>query len=172
MTGVGGPAEATGPVGATGPAYDVAALLVRRGLSLATAESLTGGMVAAALTTVPGVSAVYRGGVVAYATDLKEALLGVPAAVLAADGAVSEATARAMARGVAERLGADVGVATTGVAGPDRQEGHPAGTVHIAVSSPDGVRHRVLSLPGDRAKVRRATVDAVLGLLLEVLGSG
>ncbi|SED76229.1 CinA family protein [Jiangella alba] len=154
-------------------AASVVAQLAGRGLTVAAAESLTGGLVCAALTSVPGSSAVVRGGVVVYATSLKESLAGVPAAVLAADGPVAASTAAAMASGVRDRLGASVGVATTGVAGPDSQDGHPPGTVHVAVASSDGgVRVRSFTGPtalrGDRSEVRAATVAAVLELLSEV----
>ncbi|WP_205629569.1 CinA family protein [Jiangella muralis] len=153
-------------------AASVVARLVARGLTVAAAESLTGGLVCAALTSVPGSSAVVRGGVVVYATSLKESLAGVPPAVLAADGPVAGSTAAAMAEGVRSRLGASVGVATTGVAGPDPQDGHPPGTVHVAVASDGGVRVRSFTGPsalrGDRSAVRAATVAAVLELLSEV----
>jgi PncC family amidohydrolase len=136
-----------------------------RSATVACAESLTGGLVSAALVAVPGASDVLRGGVVAYATDLKSSLLGVDPDTLARDGAVAESTARAMAAGVAERLGATYGLATTGVAGPGPDGGHPAGTVHVAVSGPGGVAHRELRLDGDRDAVRSQTVAAVLDLL-------
>ncbi|RIQ34830.1 CinA family protein [Jiangella rhizosphaerae] len=146
--------------------------LIARGLTVAAAESLTGGLVCAALTSVPGSSAVVRGGVVVYATELKASLAGVPVAVLSADGPVAASTAAAMAGGVRQRLGADVGLATTGVAGPDPQDGHPPGTVHVAVATAGDVRVRSFTgdeaLPGDREQVRAATVRAVLALLSEV----
>jgi nicotinamide-nucleotide amidase len=136
---------------------------------VATAESLTGGLVCAALTDVPGASAVLRGGVVAYATELKAALLGVPASLLAERGAVDPDVAAAMADGVRERLTAAVGVATTGVAGPDPAEGKPPGTVHVAVSSQTGRITRTLRLVGDREQIRHDTVRRCLGLLWAVL---
>jgi nicotinamide-nucleotide amidase len=139
-------------------------LLQERRVTLATAESLTGGMVGAVLTDVPGVSAVYRGGVVVYATDLKAKLAGVPDDLLAAVGPVHPDTAAALARGVRERLEADYGLATTGVAGPDPQAGIEAGTVYVAAAGPDSVQVRKLQLSGDRATVRRETVQAVLEL--------
>jgi len=147
----------------------VAALTDRR-LTLAVAESLTGGLVSATLVGVPGASAVLRGAVVAYATPLKADLLGVDHDLLDTRGAVDPEVVRQMADGVRVRLGADVGLATTGVAGPTDQDGHPPGTVHVAVSSADGVTVRSLVLDGDRAQVRAATVDAVLTLAQEVLG--
>ena len=139
-------------------------LLEERGETLATAESLTGGMVGAALTDVPGVSAVYRGGVVVYATDLKAKLAGVPEDLLAAVGPVHPDTAAALATGVRERLGATYGLATTGVAGPDPQAGIEAGTVYVAAAGPRSVQVRKLQLTGDRTAIRRASVQAVLEL--------
>ncbi len=144
-------------------------LLIARGMTVAAAESLTGGLVTAALTTVPGASAVVRGGVVAYSADLKSALLGVDAGLLARVGTVHRDVALAMARGVRERLGAAVGVATTGVAGPDPADGQAVGTVHIAVSTSRLARHEALMLGGDRAAIRQGTVDHVLRLLVMTL---
>ena len=139
--------------------------LVRdRGATLATAESLTGGLVGAALTDVPGISAIYRGGVIVYATDLKATLAGVPADLLADVGPVHPDTAAALASGVRERLGATYGLATTGVAGPDPQAGIEAGTVYVGVAGPAGVRVRRLDLSGDREAVRRGSVLGVLEL--------
>ena len=146
-------------------AAQVLDLLVRRGATVAVAESLTGGRVAAALTAVPGASRAFRGGVVAYATDLKTSLLGVPEAVLERDGVVSAACARAMAEGVRHELSATYGVATTGVAGPDPQEGKPVGTVHVAVSGPGGVTAVALELVGGRAEIVERTVAEALSAL-------
>ncbi|WP_405057983.1 CinA family protein [Kribbella sp. NBC_01505] len=140
-------------------------VLKARGETLATAESLTGGMVGAALTDVPGVSAVYRGGVVVYATDLKAKLAGVPQDLLDAVGPVHPDTAAALASGVRERLEATYGLATTGVAGPDPQAGVEAGTVYVAAAGPESVQVRKLQLSGDRAAVRQATVEAALELV-------
>ncbi|MFC8588880.1 CinA family protein [Streptomyces sp. NPDC057217] len=116
----------------------VLALLAERGQTLAVAESLTGGLVAAELTGVPGASASFRGSVTAYATALKRELLGVDGALLAERGAVDPEVASQMAAGVRDRLGADWGIATTGVAGPDPQDGQPVGTVYVAVAGPAG----------------------------------
>src|SRR6476646_10184208 len=116
-------------------AESLIAVLGRRGLTVASAESLTGGLVCAALTDVPGASAVVRGSVVAYATELKAQVLGVDPELLASGGAVQAEVARQMATGVCRVLGADIGVATTGVAGPDPQDGHPVGTVFVAVAA-------------------------------------
>lgn len=143
------------------------AALVAAGLRVATAESLTGGLVCAALTEVPGASAVVRGAVVAYATDLKHGVLGVDAELLAAGGAVQPEVAAQMAQGVCRVLGAEVGVATTGVAGPDPQDGAPVGTVHVAVAHGCDVAVRSLLLAGDRAAIRSASVAAALEMLAD-----
>ncbi len=149
------------------------AALRERGLTLATAESLTGGLLGAALTAVAGSSDVYRGGVVCYATDLKATLAGVPAEVLDAHGPVAAETAAALARGVAVACGADVGLATTGVAGPSPQDGHPVGEVYVAAAWPGREPEvRRLHLAGDRDAIRGETVTAVLALLLAVPGAG
>jgi nicotinamide-nucleotide amidase len=165
------PGGELGPTGGTGPglAARIVGLLTRRGLTVATAESLTGGLVCAAITAVPGASVVFRGGVVAYATDLKVTLLGVPDSLLAAQGAVDPEVAGAMAEGVRERLGAAVGAATTGVAGPDPSEGKPPGTVHVAISAGGGRIIRTLALAGDRQQIRHDTVQRCLDLLWAVL---
>jgi nicotinamide-nucleotide amidase len=152
-----------------GLSSEVIGLLAARGQTLAVAESLTGGLVAAALTGIPGASSVFRGGIVAYATDLKTSLLGVPAPLLDRYGAVHRAVAAAMALGACRAMAADAGAATTGVAGPDPADGQPVGTVHIAVSVAGQVAARALSLPGDRAQIRAATVQHVLALLAGVL---
>ncbi|HVM27134.1 MAG TPA: CinA family nicotinamide mononucleotide deamidase-related protein [Mycobacteriales bacterium] len=137
-----------------------------RGETVAVAESLTAGLLGAALTEPPGSSAAFRGGVQVYATDLKASLAGVPADVLVRHGAVSAETAASLASGVRARLGADWGVALTGVAGPDPQEAHPPGTVHAAVVGPgEAGAVRSLRVPGDRTRVRRLAVSAGLDLL-------
>ncbi len=146
------------------------AALGRHGWTVAVAESLTGGLVTATLVDVPGASRTVRGGVVSYATDLKATLLGVDPALLAARGAVDPDVARAMAQGVRARLGADVGLATTGVAGPDPQDGHGPGTVHVAVVTPQDVRVISSVLPGDRAAVRAGARDEVLAAAIALLG--
>lgn len=143
----------------------VVARLLAAGATVAVAESLTAGLVGAAITEVPGSSAVFRGGVQVYATDLKATLAGVPQPVLDEHGAVSSQTAAALAEGVRGRLGATYGLALTGVAGPDGQEGHPPGTLHVAVAGPAGTTTRTVRLPGDRARVRLLAVTAALDLL-------
>ncbi len=147
-------------------AADLIRALTERGLTVAVAESLTGGLVVAELVSVPGASAVVRGGIVAYATELKHGLLGVDAALLAAGGPIQAAVAEQMASGVRVRLSADLGLATTGVAGPDPQDGHAPGEVWIAVATLTGVRSTRLELGGDREGVRRETVDSVIELAL------
>ncbi|MCW2543396.1 MAG: CinA-like protein [Frankiales bacterium] len=150
----------------------VHALLAARGQTVAVAESLTGGLLGGALTARPGSSSTYRGGVVVYATDLKQSLVGVPAEVLQEHGAVSEQTALAMARGVRERLGADWGIGVTGVAGPEEQEGKPVGTVYVGVAGPSGEGVKALRAPGDRERVRTITVTQALDQLRRhLLGS-
>lgn len=148
----------------------VLALLEAGGWTLAVAESLTGGLVAAELAAVPGASRAFRGSVTAYATDLKHRLLGVDRDLLAARGAVDPQVAAQMAQGVRERLGADWGVSTTGVAGPDPQDGRPVGTVYVAAAGPAGTSTLALRLTGDRTAIRTASVAAVLELLARELG--
>ncbi len=156
-------------------------LLAARGETLAVAESLTGGLVAAEVTAAPGASMVFRGSVTAYATDLKRDVLGVDGTLLDERGAVDPEVARQMAVGVRKALGADWGVATTGVAGPEPQDGKPVGTVFVAVAGPgqDGVRGyadggaegkvSALRLNGDRTEIRMESVRSVLTLLLKQL---
>jgi len=158
--------------GAHSPAAALLRVLGAAGRTLAVAESLTGGAVAEAVVAVPGASLVLRGGVVAYATDLKVTQLEVPAELLARHGAVHPDVALAMARGVRRRLGADYGLSTTGVAGPDAQDGRPPGTVYVAVDGPWGGEVVSLALGPElgRTRIRAATVDAVLALALRRAG--
>ena len=151
----------------------VLALVRAGGLTLATAESCTGGMVAARLTGIPGASDVFLGGVVAYANEVKEAELGVPRALLEEHGAVSAEVAAAMAQGARTRLGADVAVAVTGIAGPDGGTAEkPVGLVYLHVEGPDGGRGREFSFPGDRGSIRaRATVGALHLVRRQLAGS-
>ena len=153
--------------------YELAQSLVTRlsqvGLTIAAAESLTGGLVCSALVDVPGASAVLRGRVTAYATELKAQVLGVDAARLASVGPVDAQVAQEMADGAAQLLGADVAVATTGVAGPGPADGHEAGTVYIAAIAPWGSVWRLLQLEGQRSQIRAQTVRHVLVLALELL---
>jgi nicotinamide-nucleotide amidase len=141
-----------------------------RGLTLAAAESCTGGLVAARLTAVPGASAVFQGGVVSYSDDVKESALGVPHDVLERHGAVSAEVAKAMAEGVRARLGADVGVSVTGVAGPDGgTEEKPVGLVFVHAVGPDGEEARRSELPGDRGMIRGRATAAALHLVRRLL---
>jgi nicotinamide-nucleotide amidase len=151
-------------------AADAVDALWAAGATLATAESLTGGLVCATLVSVPGASDVVRGGVVAYAAEVKVATLGVSQALVDERGTVDPEVAAAMATGVRERLGATYGVSTTGVAGPGPSEGKPAGTVHVALAGPHGVETRPLHLVGDRDQTRTGTVDALLSWLVARLG--
>jgi nicotinamide-nucleotide amidase len=156
---------------------DVHRVLRARDATIAVAESLTGGLVGAALTEVAGSSATFRGGVIAYATELKASLLDVDPALLARVGAVHPEVAVAMARGVAARLGATYGLATTGVAGPDPQDGRSAGEVHVAVAGPGvgstGFAVLSLQVEGGRDDVRRETVRQALALVRkELAGNG
>ncbi|GAA2065879.1 nicotinamide-nucleotide amidohydrolase family protein [Leifsonia soli] len=149
--------------------------LIDRGLTVAAAESLTGGLLTAELTSVPGASAVVLGGAVVYATELKHTLLGVDADLLATEGPVHPEVARQLAAGVRDRLAvagrrADIGVATTGVAGPDPQGGRPVGTVYVGVASDAGARSIALALTGDRDGIRRQTVVEAVRALAEELG--
>ena len=157
------------PVEVTTDAAAVMALLKARGLTIAVAESLTGGLLVAELVSVPGASAVLRGGVVAYATELKNTLLGVDADLLAASGPIHPDVARGMAEGVRSRLGADVGIATTGVAGPDPQDGHAPGEVWLGFANGESVTAVGLALGGDRAAIRGDTVSESLSRLRELL---
>lgn len=148
---------------------DLVARLTAARLSVAVAESLTGGLVMTALTSVPGASNVVRGGVVAYATEVKREVLGVDGDLLDAKGAVDAGVALQMARGVREKIGADFGLATTGVAGPDDQDGKAPGVVFVAVDAPFDHWYRELLLDGDREQIRTRAAVAVLELLTEVL---
>jgi nicotinamide-nucleotide amidase len=143
--------------------------LARRGQTVAAAESLTGGLLCATLVDVPGASLVLRGGLVVYATDLKASLAGVPADLLERQGPVDPDVALALARGARERCGADWGLAATGVAGPDPQDGVEVGTVFVAVADAADARVRRLRLDGDREAIRAGAVAAALDLLRQRL---
>ena len=143
--------------------------LTARGLTIATAESLTGGGLVARLIDVPGASHVVRGGVCTYAVDTKASVLGVSEERLGRTGPVDEQIARQMARGARELFGADIGLSTTGVAGPGPADGFPAGTVHVACVHPAGEIHRLVHLDGDRAQVRAGAIGIALSLVRDVL---
>jgi nicotinamide-nucleotide amidase len=152
----------------------IVAALTAQHLTIGVAESLTGGLLSAALVEVPGASVVLRGGVVAYDTRVKHSLLGVEAEVLAAHGPVHPDVAVQMAVGVRRALAVDgvepdIGLATTGVAGPGPQDGHPAGTAYIGLAIGHDVRSLHLVADGDRAAVRVAVTARALALLEEFL---
>lgn len=147
---------------AASDAAGLVSALAERGETVASAESLTAGLFAATVADVPGASAVLRGGLIVYATDLKASLAGVPSGDLERNGPVHPDTARALAEGARTRCGADWGVGLTGVAGPTEQDGVTAGTVYLGVSGPSGTSLSTLRLDGDRAAVRRGAVEAAL----------
>jgi PncC family amidohydrolase len=140
-------------------------LLRAEGSTVSTAESLTGGRLAVRLTDVPGASETYLGGAVTYASELKMSMLGVAEAIVDEHGVVSAACAEAMASGVRALTGATYGMSTTGVAGPDSQEGKPAGTVYVGLAGPGFVTSELLQLDGDRTEIQEATCEAVLAAL-------
>ena len=147
-------------------------VLGERGETLGFCESLTAGLACATVADVPGASAVLRGGLVTYATDLKGSLALVDAAVLARCGPVAAETAAGMAEGARERLGCDWAVSLTGVAGPEPQDGHPVGEVHLGLAHVGESTRRVrVDLDGSRAQIRAAAVDAALGFLAEALAA-
>lgn len=172
--------------GRSSPAESVVRRFAAAGLTAATAESLTAGLVSARLADVPGASAVLQGGVVAYQNRVKTALLGVPAALLERVGAVDPEVARRMAEGARTALGADVGVATTGVAGPEPHQGKAVGTVWLGVAVPEsmidaldalggerqgGATAVLLELAGDRRAIREASADAALDHLARLVSA-
>lgn len=147
----------------------IVAQLKQQKLTIATAESLTAGMLSSTIADVAGASAVLQGGVVAYNNTIKHRLLGVSADTLAARGAVDSETAKQMARGARQRLGADLGVATTGVAGPEPSEGKAVGIVFIALATPEEIQVKLVRFDGSRDKIRRSTVASSLKLVAEWL---
>ncbi len=162
------------PEAATPDTVGLISELAARGLTIAVAESLTGGLLAAELIRPAGASAVVLGGVIAYDTELKHTLLGVDAQLLAEHGAVHADVARQMADGVREHLSvgghrAQIGLATTGVAGPDPHNGIPAGTIYLGLSVGDEAWSRELSLPGSRDEVRASAVVAAMVWLAEAV---
>lgn len=140
--------------------------LKARGMTCATCESLTGGMICAALVDVPGASAVVRGGLITYQTDAKTLLAGVDAHLIEREGVVSAAVAQAMAEGTRQRLGVDVAVSATGMASPGSAEDPPAGTVFLGVATVKGVRSVALTLAGSRSEIRRQTVEKALAEII------
>ena len=150
-----------------GVAENLVELLKARGMTCATAESCTGGGVGSAITAVPGSSAVFAGGIISYANDVKERVLGVPAETLATVGAVSSETAAQMAKGARELLRVDLAVSLTGIAGPDGGSAEkPVGLVWFGLATPSGVRTEKAIFRGDRTRVRAQAVTHALGMLM------
>lgn len=147
-------------------ASNAIALLQARGLTVGTCESLTGGMICAALVDVPGASRVVRGGLITYQTDTKTLLADVDAALIEAHGVVSGEVARAMAAGARTRLGVDIAVSATGMASPGDENDPPAGTVLVGVASAKGVRAIALHLTGTRAEIRQQTVEQAIQTII------
>ncbi len=142
----------------------------RTDVTIATAESCTGGTVAARLTSIPGSSGYVKGGIVAYANDAKERLLGVPADILATPGAVSEECAIAMAEGARHRFGATLAISTTGIAGPDGgTDRKPVGLVYLGLAGPDSTTVEQHVFPGNRHEIVTAACDRVLTMLIEAI---
>nr|WP_067705086.1 CinA family protein [Nocardia jejuensis] len=154
------------------PAAELVRALVEAGQTVATAESLTAGLLSAAIAGIPGASAVLRGGLIVYATDLKQTLAGVSANTLATDGPVAASTAEQLAAGARERCGADWGIGLTGVAGPEKQDGHPVGTVFLGMSGPQGTEVIRLQLSGDRWTIRVGAVRAAVTELARSVRGG
>lgn len=144
--------------------------LQAQGLTVATCESLTGGMICAALVDVPGASRVVRGGLITYQTDTKSLLAGVDAGLIETHGVVSAEVARAMAAGARDALHADIAVSATGMASPGEIGDPPAGTVFVGLASATGVQAVELHLAGDRQAVRQQTVDAAIKLIGQEIG--
>lgn len=160
---------ASGSTASGSTAQSCVALLHHQGFTLATAESLTAGLIAATVADVPGASTVLRGGLAAYATDVKRDCLRIDEALIERYGVISAECAEAMAFQARLLFGADWAVSATGVAGPAEQEGQPVGTVFIAVAGPDVMRSERLDLSGDRFQIRRATVEAALALVVSTV---
>lgn len=151
-------------------AEKVAEMLTRRGLSIAAAESLTGGQVSMALTSIPGSSRYFLGSVVAYHNGVKESLLAVPGETLLGHGAVSRETALSMAEGVRNLMKADLGIATTGIAGPSGGSAEkPVGTVHLALVKEGEALHRKLNLEGPRDVIQYQTTQEMLEMIREAI---
>ncbi|WP_425300542.1 CinA family protein [Nocardia wallacei] len=159
------------PLVAAIPATELVRSLRRAELTLATAESLTAGLLAATVAGVPGASTVLRGGLIVYATDLKHTLAGVSEHTLVTDGPVAASTAEQLAVGARTACGADWGVGLTGVAGPDAQDGHPVGTVFLGLAGPESTEVLRLKLSGDRWTIRMEAVRAAVRELVRSLGS-
>ncbi|PXX54650.1 nicotinamide-nucleotide amidase [Nocardia tenerifensis] len=158
--------SSTDPLLADVPAVDLVRTLTAAGQTVATAESLTAGLLSATIAGVPGASAVLRGGLVVYATDLKHSLGGVSDEILTSEGPVAASTAEQLAVGARTRCGADWGVALTGVAGPDSQDGHAVGTVFLGLAGPGHTEVMRLKLHGDRWTIRIGAAHTAIRELL------
>jgi len=167
-----GDSGVTDPLVSDTPANELVEALSVAGQTIATAESLTAGLLAATIAGVPGASAVLRGGLIVYVADLKVSLAQVDPRVIDTDGAVSAAAAAQLATGARQQCAADWGVGLTGVAGPDSQDGWPVGTVFLGVAGPAGVTVRQLALPGGRWAVRQGAVRAAIAGVIGQLPRG
>ncbi|MDR6985597.1 nicotinamide-nucleotide amidase [Paenarthrobacter nitroguajacolicus] len=164
------PADGPAPLAAADMATAAVAAAIGQHLTVATAESLTAGMVAATLANTPGASGMLQGGVIAYQNSVKASVLGVPEELLAAVGSVDGGVAEAMADGARRACGADLGISTTGVAGPEPHDGKAVGTVFVGVASANGRSAIEFSFSGDRQSIREQACEAALACLLEALG--
>ncbi|OXR47683.1 putative competence-damage inducible protein [Nocardia cerradoensis] len=172
VTALGTDVAAADPLSAAPEAVELVTTLTRIGQTVATAESLTAGLLAATIAGVPGASVVLRGGLIVYATDLKHHLAGVSEHTLAADGPVAAGTAEQLAVGARTECRADWGIGLTGVAGPDAQNGCPVGTVFLGLSGPGGTEVMRLQLAGDRWTIRMNAVRTAVAELLRRVGGG
>ncbi len=143
--------------------------LFGREMMMATAESMTGGQLGDVMSAAPGASDTYLGGVISYATEVKQKVLGVPAEIVDEHGVVSAECAEAMASGVRDLMGADYGLSTTGVAGPATQEGKPVGLVFVGVAGPSGTTSRRCDFDGERREIREQATKAAIDFLLEIV---
>jgi nicotinamide-nucleotide amidase len=164
------PAAPADPLTAAVPAADLVRRLRAAGATVATAESLTAGLLSATIAGVPGASAVLRGGLIVYATELKHTLAGVREHTLATDGPVAASTAEQLAVGARTTCGADWGIGLTGVAGPDPQDGQAVGTVYLGIAGPEGTEVLRLKLSGDRWTIRLGAVHEAVTELARNLG--
>jgi len=158
------------PLTSGAPVAELVRALARAGQTVATAASLTAGLLAATIAGVPGASAVLRGGLVVYATDLKHSLAGVSDEVLATEGPVAASTAEQLAVGARLRCGADWGIGLTGVAGPDSPDGHPVGTVFLGLAGPGHTEVMRLTLRGDRWTIRIGATHRAVRELRRIVG--
>jgi len=150
-------------------AYELIQKLGQRHLTISVAESLTGGLVAASLTQIPGASAVFKGGIIAYGDEIKQKVLKVDSALITKFTSISEPVAQSMATNVRELMNTDIGIATTGVAGPDKSDGFAPGIVFVAISIGDHKICQKLELVGDRTQIRDQSVNAIFKLTLSQL---